>query len=262
MPAGNPDQDREDRRVLSRQARPPDRTWAYGAHPDTVADVYVPPGSGPLMSTVVLVHGGFWRPDFDRVHVRPLAAHLAGLGHTVVSLEYRRRPGDPDTTVLDLRTALTRLSTETWLPATSMQALGHSAGGHLVLLLAADPATPLQSAVALAPVADLADAYARHLDVDAVEAFVGADPALRSDLDPARIDPPTIPVTIVHGGRDSIVPIAVTKVFLEQLPADRRPSLVILPETGHFELIDPTSRAMAEVESALDRLAGPTSGTG
>ena len=43
---------------------------------------------------LVLVHGGFWRPQFDRVHQRPMAAALADAGYAVAHVEYRR-PGMP-----------------------------------------------------------------------------------------------------------------------------------------------------------------------
>ena len=45
---------------------------------------------------VVVIHGGFWRPAYDRAHLRPLATALREEGRTVVSVEYRRVPGDPD----------------------------------------------------------------------------------------------------------------------------------------------------------------------
>lgn len=64
----------------------PDRTVAYGPHPDQIVDLYVPRAAdgaraeaagGPL---VVLLHGGFWRAAYDRRHLSPLAADLAGRG--------------------------------------------------------------------------------------------------------------------------------------------------------------------------------------
>ena len=259
MPAANPASDGEDRSVLSRQAREPDRVWAYGTDPDQVADVYLP--WGEARSTVLLIHGGFWRPEYDRVHVRPLAANLAERGHLVISLEYRRIPGSPDVTLEDLRSALGAVAEQPWVPAVATQAMGHPAGGHLLLTLAADPQTPLQSALALAPVADLVAAEALRLDVDAVPAFLGCAAHERPDLDPARRTAPTLPVTIVHGEQDRLVPIDVTRAYLSELP-DGHPRLITLADTGHFQLIDPASPAMAAVTAALDELAAPTPGHG
>jgi acetyl esterase/lipase len=70
---------------------PPDATAAYGDHPDQVVDFYRPrrPGTGPA-PLVALLHGGAWRAAHDRAHLSPLAAHLAGHGYAVASIEYRR----------------------------------------------------------------------------------------------------------------------------------------------------------------------------
>ena len=37
---------------------------------DISADVFLP--EAPPRLVLVLVHGGFWRPEFDRAHLRPL----------------------------------------------------------------------------------------------------------------------------------------------------------------------------------------------
>ncbi|MFD0787453.1 alpha/beta hydrolase, partial [Micromonospora azadirachtae] len=78
------------RAVLSRPAPDPDHTVAYGEHPDQIADLREPTVRGSARPLVVLVHGGFWRVEYDRRHLGPLAAALAGLGHPVAQLEYRR----------------------------------------------------------------------------------------------------------------------------------------------------------------------------
>ncbi len=83
------------RAVLTRAAPEPDVTVAYGEHPDQIADLRRPAGSGPPRPLVVVVHGGFWRAEYDRRHTGPLASALAALGYPVAQLEYRRtgQPG-------------------------------------------------------------------------------------------------------------------------------------------------------------------------
>jgi acetyl esterase/lipase len=261
MPRADPSADGEDRRVLGRAERPPDRTWTYGSDAEQVADVYLPE-STPSRRTVLLVHGGFWRPEFDRVHARPLAAHLAARGHVVVSVEYRRLPGNPDVTLRDVRVAADTLAREPWADGSSIQAVGHSAGGHLVLVLAGDTDTPLQSVLALAPVADLVAAETRGLDGDAVASFLGTPAADRPDLDPVRRPAPMIPVAIVHGVNDSIVPLKLSATYVEAHGVDGHQRLVALPGIGHYEVIDPEATAIADVDAALDALAaqGPVVG--
>lgn len=233
----------EDRSVLSRPARTPDATWRYGAEADQVADRY--DGAGGRRP-LVLVHGGFWRPDYDRVHLRPLAAALADRGHPVLSVEYRRRPGDPDTTVADV------LAAEAALPWPDAVVVGHSAGGHLALLLAHHRGRPC---LALAPVADLASADALALDGGAVADFLGGPAAARADLDPARLGSPSAPVTVLHGEADGPVPADLSRSYAAASGA----RLVLLPEHGHFAVIDPASSAWPALLAELDRLAGESS---
>ena len=234
--------------MLSREAPDPDGTWAYGDDADQVADLYLPAGdSGTDRPTVLLVHGGFWRPEYDRVHLRPMAHALALAGNRVVLVEYARRPGDPDAGLADLGAALTGLPAT--LADSGVVAVGHSAGGHLALLLAAQSSTPLVGCLALAPVADLSRAQALDLDGGAVRAYLGGDAAMRPDLDPCQ-RPSLVPVTVLHGVADSVVPIALAESYCAQQPAR-----LVRADCAHFEPIDPTSPAWPAVLRELAALA-------
>ena len=68
---------------------PPARTTAYGIDPAQVYDVRVPTGD-PTGTTVVVVHGGFWKAEWDRAHAAPQAQAFADAGHHVAVVEYRR----------------------------------------------------------------------------------------------------------------------------------------------------------------------------
>lgn len=232
--------------MLTRLVRKPDATWRYGPGPDHVADHYEGPG-GRL--PIVLVHGGFWRPDYDRAHLRPLAAALADRGHPVLSLEYRRVPGDPDATLADL------LAAHDALPWPDAIVVGHSAGGHLALLLAHHRG---RRCLALAPVADLLHAEELDLDGGAVRDFLGGAAEARADLDPTRLGPLAAPSTLLHGEHDRLVPPALSHSCAEATGS----RVVLLPGTGHFDVIDPTSDAWAAVLTELDRLAGDSPSPG
>ena len=39
---------------------------------------------------MIIIHGGFWLAEWDRMHARPMAAALADAGYVVGSVEYRR----------------------------------------------------------------------------------------------------------------------------------------------------------------------------
>ncbi len=234
--------------------RDPDETWSYGSDPDQVADVYLPRLAARRRSVVGIVHGGFWKPVYDREHVRPLATALADRGHLVVSLEYRRRPGEPDATTSDVLAAVTELpGLRASLGAADLpiQLIGHSAGGHLVLWLAAEPVVDA-TAIALAPVADLVMAERLSLGSNAVSTFLGAAAFSRPDLDPARRADPRDAVTVIHGAADTVVPISVGLAYAE--PRRHVVRLVVVDDCEHHEPIDPDSEVWPILTEELDRL--------
>jgi acetyl esterase/lipase len=250
----------EDRSVLSRASRPPDEVLRYGPHAEHLVEVrrpaHTPEGAASTTRPMVLlVHGGFWRPEYDRTHTGPMSEALAAAGWMVATIEYRRLPGQPDATVQDVRRAIEHLPRLVQQHNGKLLLLGHSAGGHLVLWAAAhfDEHT-LQGTVALAPVADLQQAHAQALDVDAVAAFIGAEPSQRCDLDPAQLQSPRTPTVLVHGELDTIVPIDISESYRARHP---RTQLVRLASAGHFAVIDPLAAAFGPVLAALDSLAKP-----
>ncbi|RLP87189.1 MULTISPECIES: S9 family peptidase [unclassified Micromonospora] len=243
------------RAVLTRPAPEPDRTVAYGEHPDQVADLRQPAGAGPARPLVVVVHGGFWRAEYDRRHTGPLAAALAAAGHPVAQLEYRRtgQPGGGwPGTMTDVLTGvaeLPRLAAEA-LPGRVTEAapilIGHSAGGHLALYAAATAPATVGGVLALAPVADLAEAYRQDLDSGAVAALLGGGPAQFPDryaaADPRSLVPTQTRTVVMHGSADQQVPVSMSRDFVAAARAAGSDiSLVELPGCEHFGLIDPES---------------------
>jgi acetyl esterase/lipase len=245
--------DSEDRSVLTRQASAPDAVFACGPDVEQVADVRCARTSALHRPLLMVVHGGFWRPAFDRLHLRPMTEALAAAGWPTVTPEYRRIPGRPDVTVGDIHAAVRAIVGRPELAGPRDQRVvlvGHSAGGHLALQAAAtlEPPHAPAGVLALAPVADLRRAQALRLDGDAVPAFLGEDAAARPDLDPALLPAPVGPVRIVHGSGDSIVPVEVSESYMRH-----HPGAVLTPvDCGHFALIDPRSAAWPTVLGALD----------
>ncbi|MBB6095150.1 acetyl esterase/lipase [Povalibacter uvarum] len=242
----------DDESVLSRVVPGPDRVVSYGASPDQIADVRFGSEGAGHRPLVVVIHGGFWRPAYDRVHTGPMAIAIAAAGWTVASLEYRRHPGDPDAMLADIAASVAKLPALISRHNGSVLLVGHSAGGHLALWAAArlDDAG-LRGSVALAPVADLQRADALHLSNDAVRAFLGADPVMRVDVDPARMSAPRVPVTIIQGLQDDTVPVSVTEAYAERHPKVR---VVRLEQCGHYALIDPLSVHWGRVVEEIRRI--------
>ncbi|RKN47120.1 alpha/beta hydrolase family protein [Streptomyces hoynatensis] len=247
----------ENRSVLTRQSPPPALSVRYGAGPDQLADVWPGEDGAAGRPLAVLIHGGFWRPAYDRVHSRPMATALHAAGWSVVSLEYRREPGLPGAAVDDVCAALAAVPGELARRGVAFDGtvvvVGHSAGGHLALLSAATaPAPGLAGTLALAPVADLRLAHALDLDEGAVRDFLGGPPADAAGLDPVRLPAPSTPVVIVHGTEDVRVPAALGEAYAAAHPATR---FLPVDGAGHFELIDPLTAVWPVVTEALAGLA-------
>lgn len=242
----------EDRSVLMRAARPPDYFVRYGTQPANVADVWQ--GAAQNRPLIAMIHGGFWRPEYDRSHTAPMCAAIADAGWTVATIEYRRVPGQPDLTVADVTAALSTVPPLAAHHDGRVIVMGHSAGGHLCLYAAAAGApSSLAGTVALAPAADLQLVEKLNLDNGAARDFLGVAAAERRDLDPAQQHDITVPTVILHGNQDAIVPLAVSQAYIAKHPAAE---LRALDQCGHFALIDPLSLAWPAVIAELKRLTG------
>ena len=200
----------------SDEREPGFETVSYGEHPDQVVDV-----RRAGKRTAILVHGGFWRPAFTRANTRALAVDLALRGWTTWNVEYRRT-GVADT-LADVDAALDLTG--------SGVAIGHSAGGHLVLWAAGTG--KIDQAVSLAGVSDLARAARDGIGANAAVEFAGPDPPAHAD--PMRRLPLTVPVLLAHGTEDDRVPFDYSRDFAAATGAE----LLTLPGAGHFEVIDP-----------------------
>lgn len=248
------------REVLERPAPPPARTVAYGRDPAQVYDVRLPGGPARDLG-VVVVHGGFWRAEYDRAHAGSQAQAFADAGHPVAVLEYRRTGmagGGWPGTAEDVAAAVAAVRADRSLPA-RLVLVGHSAGGHLVTWAASQPwAAGLAGAVSLAGVVDLTRAQGAGVGDGAIDAFLGGTPAEVPEryaaADPALL-PRGIPLALLHGVEDDTVPAWVSRSYVEHAPPPHaKLTLHELPGVGHYELIDPEHPVFAEVLAAVEGL--------
>lgn len=137
----------------------------------------------------VLYHGGYWKQQWtvDNTPINSVVPDLLCKGFGVVEVEYRRRddegggwPGTNEDALLALNALQTVAPCEcASLDLGNVTLIGHSAGGCLVLWLAAQELqVRLALVVAVAPVCDLNEAYFLKVsdEGDAVERYMKCTP--------------------------------------------------------------------------------------
>ena len=255
------------RDLLARPRQAPDLKITYGADPMQFGALWLPKGGGSKpRPVVVLIHGGCWQADLPGLELMDyLAADLRDRGLAVWNLEYRRLGHDGGGypgTFQDVARGIDHLRAfgrEQNLDLTRVVLVGHSAGGHLATWAAArdrlSPQSPLRvglavqprGVVSLAGINDLAAFRAtgpercggpRTID-DLVKGGSLSSPY--ADTSPAELGVPTTVQWVMSGELDPIVPATFGSAYAGVVRG--RAKAVTIPQAGHFELIDPESRA-------------------
>ncbi len=201
----------------------------YGNKELQFGDLRLPPGPGPHPVAVV-IHGGCWLSEYDLEHFGNLCEALTSSGIATWSLEYRRvgdtGGGWPGTFEDIVRgTEYVRKLAQTYpIDVNRVIALGHSAGGHLELRLAAgrnlpeesplriSEPFPIKGVISLAGITDVR-AYSTGVgDCNrAVAGLLGGSfdkmTARYEQTSPVEMLPFGIPQRMIHGDRDTIVPL-------------------------------------------------------
>jgi acetyl esterase/lipase len=210
-------------------------------------------------------------------HVRSLAAALTAEGFATWSLEYRRL-GDPGGgwpgTFEDVGRGADHLNSVAAahrLDLDRVIALGHSAGGQLALWLAARKRLPaastlrgqqplrVQGVIALAPIPDLRAGAEGRVCGDAIPRLLAGPPdeaaARLREFSPIELVPLGVPQRLVCGAEDRLVPNELSRRYQEAAAKAGDPvSLECVLGVGHFELVDPASRAWTTVRAAVATL--------
>ena len=268
---------------------------AYGPEDLQFGDLYVPKQSGPH-PIVILIHGGYWRARYGLDLMNDLAEDLAKRGFAAWNIEYRRvgnTGGGWPGTFQDVALAtdyLRKLAPSYGLDLTKVVPIGHSAGGHLALWLAARPRRPffahnsplagsplpgeneesttplaLIGAISLAGVVDLEMAWRLHLSNDAVVELLGGTfisvPERYVVASPAAMLPLGIPQVLIHGTRDDSVPLEVSQAYVKAARTVHDPITYLeLEGVDHFDVIDPYSKAWAITINELQKLVSQSKG--
>lgn len=259
-------------------------TLRWGEGVTDVVDLWLPEGAGPH-PVVVMVHGGCWQKSIaDRALTDWMADGLRQQGWAVRNIEYRgvdQAGGGYPGTFLDASAATDQLrehATEYNLDLSRVTGIGHSAGGHLVLWLAARSKLPEDSPLRVSdPLkfhgvvvsGGLADLEASRpvtapSCLDAVyDQLTGPASPERpdppSDTSPARLFPVGVAFVSVNGSEDRIAPPMLADALTRKAEAaGDSASLVIIPATGHVELVSPGTQAF-NIQSQIlsDFIAAP-----
>ena len=233
---------------------------AYGELPDQVCELFLPSGAGPHPVCVV-VHGGYWRAQYDRSLMTGLCDDLAAHGLAAWNLEYRRvgSGGGWPTTFEDVAAAVDALAdVDAPVDRARVVAVGHSAGGHLALWAASRPTLPadapggrprvtIAAAVSQAGVLDLTLAAGLVPSATPTRALLG-DPTTNYEryvlASPRERLPLGLPHLLLHGDRDDTVSMRIATSYATAARNAGDPcELRVLSQTGHYEHIDAGSEA-------------------
>jgi len=236
---------------------------SYGDDPSQFAEIHRP--TGESRGVVVVIHGGFWKAEYDASLGRPLAESLAAEGWTAWNLEYRRvgNGGGWPQTLDDVAAGIDALADVDGLDTSRVITLGHSAGGHLATWAASrgrferwqPERVPVTGVVSQAGVLDLRAAHELGLGGGAVQAFLGHPPGPADDqVDPLRHVPLDVPVRCVHGRADTTVPISQSTTYVDAATAADADAALVEVDGDHFVVIDPTGPAWSRTLDLLDSM--------
>jgi acetyl esterase/lipase len=259
------------------------RQIAYGAGPNQFAELWLPDRPGPH-PVVLMVHGGCWQAKIATLHIMAyIAEDLRRRGIAVWNVEYRGvdQPGGgyPGSfqDVAAAADALRASAPQYGLDLKRVVSVGHSAGGHFVFWLAGRPRLPASSplhtpdplpiaaAVSLGGLPDLAaDRTMKDAGcgAGAVERLTGQAQGragdVYADTSPAELEPIGVPQLMIQGELDPVSPPFVAADYQARARArGGKVRAIVIPETGHAELIAPQSHAWArEVQEIQALLRG------
>jgi acetyl esterase/lipase len=239
----------------------------YGKHPVQLLDVWrrkdLPVRPAPVL---IFVPGGAWVHGGRQLQGYALMSQLAEMGWICLSVQYRVSPHHRwPSHITDVKTAIAwaRANVDKFGGDRNFIAVaGCSAGGHLSALAGLTANDP-EMQTELPPGSDTSvdavvgiygrydwedrstverDRFVDFLERVVVKRRIDRHPKVFRDASPiARIHPDAPPFFVIHGGSDTVIPVAQARSFVERLRSISRSvvSYVELPGAGHgFDMTD------------------------
>lgn len=250
----------------------------YGEAELQIGELRTPLSTKDTFPLVIFIHGGCWMSAYNLDHVSTVCADLVKEGYAVWTPEYRRvgdEGGGYPNTFKDIQASVdfARTLADIYpLDLENVVVMGHSAGGHLALWLAtqgqlskssrlynANP-LPLKGVISLAGITDLAayDKVGNDCSTSVVKLLGGSVDEMESRYDkgsPINLLPANIPIRLIHGDKDNIVPISQSEAFAKKAKAKGDDVKVLTIEGGgHFDMASPYSAAWKVIKSELAEL--------
>lgn len=230
------------------------------------------PASGDPTAILVMVPGGAWLTA-DPTGLHPLAEHLADVGITVLAARVRAAEDGVTypTPVSDVVCALAYVAAREGGDETDpvpTVVLGHSSGAHLAALAALTPDVAEECTDPIVTpdgLVGLAGPYDVSAIPDLAHPFFGTDPEEDPETwrrgNPLRVSAsmPQLPVLLVHGESDDVVPASFTREFALALESGgHQVATTMIPGADHVSIYTPevVGEIVTEWVRELERLNG------
>lgn len=230
---------------------------------------------GDQRPVLLYLHGGAWSIGDKRHQGLPLMNHMAARGWVAIGANYRLSPAAtfPDH-LIDAKRALA------WIRShiadyggdpNVVAVAGSSAGGHLATMVGLTPNSPkyqpgfeavdtaVQAAVSIYGAYDLTNrlgtwspsTFRRLIEPWVIKGFLAEQPELFEAASPIdQVIASAAPMLIVHGNRDTVVPVEDARLFAQKLRAASKQPVLYAELAGAQHAFDifPSIRTASVIE--------------